>query len=71
VLVFDLPPILDSSYGLLACSMAESLIFVVRSGQTTNAQVKTALSRLDESMVRGLVLNGAEPFLPRWLRPRE
>ncbi len=70
VLVFDLPPILDSSYGLLACSMAESLIFVVRSGQTTNAQVKTALSRLDETMVRGLVLNGAEPFLPRWLRPQ-
>jgi Mrp family chromosome partitioning ATPase len=70
VLVFDLPPILDSSYGLLACSMAESLIFVVRSGQTSNAQVKTALSRLDESMVRGLVLNGAEPFLPRWLRPK-
>jgi Mrp family chromosome partitioning ATPase len=70
VLVFDLPPILDSSYGQLACSMAESLIFVVRSGQTTNTQVKTALSRLDETMVRGLVLNGAEPFLPRWLRPQ-
>jgi Mrp family chromosome partitioning ATPase len=70
VLVFDLPPILDSSYGLLACSMAESLIFVVRSGQTTNDQVKSALVRLDESVVRGLVLNGAEPFLPRWLRPQ-
>jgi Mrp family chromosome partitioning ATPase len=70
VLVFDLPPILDSSYGQLACSMAESLIFVVRSGQTNNDQVKSALARLDESMVRGLVLNGTEPFLPRWLRPQ-
>jgi Mrp family chromosome partitioning ATPase len=70
ILVFDLPPILDSSYGLLASSMAESLIFVVRSGQTTSAQVKDALERLDEAAVRGLVLNGAEPFLPSWLRPR-
>ncbi len=50
--------------------MAESLIFVVRSGQTTSAQVKDALERLDEAAVRGLVLNGAEPFLPSWLRPR-
>jgi protein-tyrosine kinase len=70
VLVFDLPPILDSSYGLLASSMAESLIFVVRSGRTTSPQVKDSLARLDEAAVRGLVLNGAVPFLPRWLRGR-
>ncbi len=67
VIVFDLPPILDSSYGVLASSMAESLVFVVRSGQTTNAQVKEALNRLDENMVHGLVLNGVRPLLPRWL----
>lgn len=68
VLVFDLPPILDSSFGVLASSMAESLIFVVRTGQTTSDQVKGALNRLDETMVQGLVLNGTEPVLPRWLR---
>jgi Mrp family chromosome partitioning ATPase len=70
VLVFDLPPILDSSFGVLASSMAESLIFVVRTGQTTSDQVKGALNRLDETMVQGLVLNGTEPVLPRWLRRR-
>jgi protein-tyrosine kinase len=70
VLVFDLPPILDSSYGVLASSMAESLIFVVRAGRTTSSQIKDSLTRLDETMVRGLVLNGAAPFLPRWLRGR-
>lgn len=70
VLVFDLPPILDSSYGVLASSMAEALIFVVRAGRTTSPQVKDSLARLDETVVRGLVLNGTLPFLPRWLRGR-
>lgn len=70
VLVFDLPPVIASSYGVLASSMAESLVFVVRSGSTTRGQVKEALTRLDETMVRGVVINGAQPILPRWLRSR-
>lgn len=70
MMVLDLPPILSSSYGVLASSMAESIAFVVRSGYTTDKQVEDALSRLDENMVRGLVLNGAQPQLPRWLRDR-
>jgi len=68
--VLDLPPVLASSYGVLACSMADTLAFAVRSGQTTMTQVKEALSRLPEEAVRGIVLNGAEPQLPSWLRGR-
>lgn len=71
LIVLDLPPILSSSYGVLATSMAESLAFVVRSGFTSDKQVEDALSRVDENMVRGLVLNGAQPHLPRWLRDRQ
>jgi Mrp family chromosome partitioning ATPase len=67
VLVFDLPPILDSSYGVLASTMAASLVFVARSGQTTIPQVKEAIGRLDERLLCSLVLNGALPVLPRWL----
>jgi Mrp family chromosome partitioning ATPase len=70
VLVFDLPPVVDSSYGVQATALAESLVFVVRSGQTTIPKVREALSRLDERMVRSLVLNGPQPLLPRWLRGR-
>lgn len=70
VIVFDLPPILDSSYGVLASTMAEALLFVVRSGQTTNRQVKDSLARLDESLLRGVVLNGTQPMLPRWMGGR-
>ena len=68
--VYDLPPILTSSYGVMACSMAEVLAFVVRAGTTMDAQVRDALSRLDDTAVRGLVLNGAQPQLPAWLRQR-
>lgn len=70
MMVLDLPPILSASYGVLASSMAESMAFVVRAGYTSDKQVEDALSRLDETMVRGLVLNGAQPQLPRWLRER-
>lgn len=70
LLVFDLPPILTSSYGVMASALVEALAFVVRSGTTTDAQVRDALSRLDDTMVRGLVLNGAQPQLPAWLRQR-
>jgi len=69
--VLDLPPVLASSYGVLACSMADTLAFAVRSGQTTTTQVKEALARLPEEAVRGIVLNGAEPQLPSWLRGRD
>lgn len=67
LIVLDLPPILSYSYGVLAATMAEALAFVVRAGQTTNTQVRDALSRLDDSMVRGIVLNAAQTQLPRWL----
>lgn len=67
LMVLDLPPILSYSYGVLAATMAEALAFVVRAGQTTNTQVRDALSRLDDSMVRGIVLNAAQTQLPRWL----
>lgn len=70
ILVFDLPPVLTSSYGVMACTMVDVLAFVVRAGTTTDAQVRDALSRLDEATVRGLVLNGAQPQLPGWLRQR-
>jgi Mrp family chromosome partitioning ATPase len=70
-LVFDLPPVLASSYGVLAAGTADVLAFVVRSGKTTDVQVRDALSRLSEMSVRGLVLNGAKPQLPRWLSGRE
>jgi Mrp family chromosome partitioning ATPase len=66
--VFDLPPIHSTSYGVLATTLAEALVFVVHAGQTTDEQVRESLGRLEESAVRSIVLNSFQPQLPAWLR---
>jgi Mrp family chromosome partitioning ATPase len=68
ILVFDLPPIHSTSYGVLASTMAEALIFVVHAGRTTDEPVRESLARLEERAVRSIVLNAFQPQLPKWLR---
>jgi Mrp family chromosome partitioning ATPase len=67
VLVLDLPSVLTASYGVLASSMADALVLVVRAGQTPERMVKDAIARLDESTLRGIILNAARPSIPTWL----
>ena len=67
VLVLDLPPVLTASYGVLASSMADAVVLVVRAGHTPELKVKDAIARLDESTLRGIVLNAARPSIPGWL----
>jgi len=67
VLVLDLPPVLTVSYGVLASSMADAVVLVVRAGHTPENKVKDAIARLDESTLRGIVLNAARPSIPTWL----
>jgi Mrp family chromosome partitioning ATPase len=68
LLVLDLPPVFTSSYGALAASMAEALVFVVHAGSTTDEQVRESLTRLRENAVRSVVVNGYHPQLPNWLQ---
>ncbi len=67
VLVLDLPPVLTASYGVLASSMADAVVMVVRAGHTPEKMVRDAIARLDESTLRGLILNAARPSIPTWL----
>lgn len=67
VLVLDLPPVLTASYGVLASSVADALVMVVRAGLTPEKMVKDAIARLDESTLRGIILNAARPSIPSWL----
>jgi Mrp family chromosome partitioning ATPase len=68
LLVLDLPPIFTTSYGSLAASMAEALVFVVHAGSTSDEQVRESLTRLGDTRVRSIVLNGYQPQLPAWLQ---
>ena len=70
VLVLDLPPVLATSYGVLAASLADTLLLVVRAGYTTETMVKEVQGRLEGSALCGIVLN-TFPSIPLWLRERE
>jgi succinoglycan biosynthesis transport protein ExoP len=67
MLVLDLPSVLTASYGVLASSMADAVVMVVRAGHTPEKMVKDAIGRLEESTLRGIILNAARPTLPTWL----
>lgn len=66
--VFDLPPVHSASYGVLASTLAETLVFVVHAGMATDEQVRGSLERLGEHAVRSVVVNAFQPQLPHWLQ---
>jgi Mrp family chromosome partitioning ATPase len=48
--------------------LADGAILVVRAGVTPSATVAKAIEQIDESKLRGVVLNGSKSAIPGWLR---
>lgn len=67
-LIVDLPAIATNGYGLLAASLVESLVIVVRAGVTSDLQVAETCSRLKDLPVQGIVLNEVRSRIPVWLQ---
>lgn len=60
IIIFDSPPLLAASEaGALASQMGQ-IVMVVEAGKTSEAVLKAALSRVESSIVTGLVLNKGE-----------
>jgi capsular exopolysaccharide synthesis family protein len=68
VIILDLPAILANSDAVLLTDLADGVICVVRAGVTPASMVTRALDQIDESKVRGLVLNSSTSTIPGWLR---
>lgn len=68
LLILDLPSVLDSYYGVLAARLAESLMLVVRAGDTPSALVSRACEELADLRVEGIILNQVRTTIPRWLQ---
>jgi Mrp family chromosome partitioning ATPase len=68
LLVFDLPPIITSSYGYLASSLVEAVIMVVRGEVTLAPVLAEACGQLKDLSLRGLLFNQGTSRIPRWLR---
>jgi Mrp family chromosome partitioning ATPase len=67
VVILDLPPILANSDAVLLTDLADGTIYVVRAGVTPMPLVNRALEQLEESKLRGVVLNGTDTAIPGWL----
>jgi Mrp family chromosome partitioning ATPase len=68
LLILDLPSVLDSTYGMIAARLAESLLLVVRAGGTPSSLVGHACEALQHLQVEGIILNKVQTRIPRWLQ---
>ncbi len=66
VVILDLPPIINQSYSVLAASIADATVLVVRAGITPAGVVREAIERLGDRPPQGVVFNGPRTSLPRW-----
>jgi Mrp family chromosome partitioning ATPase len=66
--ILEAPALLVNSDAIMLSDLADGTILVVRAGVTPSASVHKALEQIDESKVRGVVLNGSHSSLPGWLR---
>jgi Mrp family chromosome partitioning ATPase len=67
-LLFDLPPVLASSDAIQLAQLADVYALVVLHGVTPEAQVEVATRELASVTSLGVVLNGFDTKVPRFLR---
>jgi capsular exopolysaccharide synthesis family protein len=68
LVVLDSPALLVNSDSVMLSDLADGAILVVRSGVTPAPAVAKAIEQIDESKLRGVVLNGSRSSIPGWLR---
>jgi len=68
IVILDVPPVLVNSDSILLTDLADCVICVIRSGVTPLELVNKAISQLDAEKLRGVVINGSESAVPRWIR---
>jgi capsular exopolysaccharide synthesis family protein len=68
LVVLDAPALLVNSDSVMLSDLADGTILVVRAGVTPAQTVSRAIEQIDESKLRGVVLNGSNSSIPGWLR---
>jgi capsular exopolysaccharide synthesis family protein len=68
LVVIDAPSLLVNSDSVMLMDLADGAVLVVRSGVTPAAMVGKAIEQIDETKLRGVVLNGSRSAIPGWLR---
>jgi capsular exopolysaccharide synthesis family protein len=68
LVILDAPALLVNSDAVMLSDLADGTIIVVRAGVTPGPTVAKAIDQIDESKLRGVVLNGSQSAVPGWLR---
>lgn len=68
LVILDAPVLLVNSDSVMLSDLADGAILVVRAGVTPAPAVAKAIEQMDESKLRGVVLNGSKSAVPGWLR---
>jgi Mrp family chromosome partitioning ATPase len=68
MVILDVPGILGNSDALVVADLADVIVFVVRAGVTPLSLVNRALEQLDDTKLRGVVLNQVQSSTPDWIR---
>ena len=68
LVILDSPALLVNSDSVMLSDLADGAILVVRAGVTPAPAVARAIEQIDESKLRGVVLNGSNSAIPGWLR---
>jgi Mrp family chromosome partitioning ATPase len=68
LVILDLPPLVDGSFGATAAGVADATVLVVRAGITQTATVREAVARMANRPPQGVVLNAFCTATPGWTR---
>jgi Mrp family chromosome partitioning ATPase len=68
LVIVDLPGITTTSYAILAASLVESLIVVIRAGVTPDLQLAETCRQIKDLPVEGMILNQVKSRIPHWIQ---
>jgi Mrp family chromosome partitioning ATPase len=68
LVILDLPPLVNGSFGAVAARVADATVLVVRSGVTDTDAVREAVARMADRPPQGVVLNAFRTATPRWAK---
>jgi Mrp family chromosome partitioning ATPase len=66
--ILDLPPVLTTGYGVMAASLLESIVVVVRAQVIPDTMIAETCSQLKDLSVHGIIINQGQSLIPGWIR---
>ena len=66
--ILDLPPIITTGYGVMAASLLESIVIVVRAQVIPDTMIAETCSQLKDLPIHGIIINQGQSLIPGWIK---